>query len=58
MPCLAVYLTLALGEAHDNRPCSVLLGALLLADRGYDAGTPAEYGAALNLAVERGWLDS
>jgi transposase len=39
---LPVRLALTPGEAHDNRPCSVLLGALLpqtmlLADRGYDA---------------------
>ena len=39
---LPVHLGLTPGEAHDNRLCSVLLGALppqtmLLADRGYDA---------------------
>ncbi len=39
---LPVHLALTPGEAHDNRLCSVLLGALLpktmlLADRGYDA---------------------
>ena len=38
---LPVHLTLTPAEAHDNRLCSVLLGALLpqtmlLADRGYD----------------------
>jgi IS5 family transposase len=37
-----VHLALTPGEEHDNRLCSVLLGALLpqtmlLADRGYDA---------------------
>jgi transposase len=37
-----VHLALTPGEAHDNRLCSVLLGALLpktmlLGDRGYDA---------------------
>jgi IS5 family transposase len=37
-----VHLALTPGEAHDNRLCSALLGALppqtmLLADRGYDA---------------------
>ena len=39
---LPVHLALTPGEAHDNRLCSTLLGALLpktmlLADRGYDA---------------------
>ena len=39
---LPVRLGLTPGEAHDNRPCSVLLPELqprttLLADRGYDA---------------------
>ncbi|MCK1393920.1 IS5 family transposase [Bradyrhizobium sp. 1] len=39
---LPVHLALAPGEAHDNRLCSVLLGAMLpqmtlLADRGDDA---------------------
>jgi transposase len=39
---LPVYLALTPGEAHANRLCSVLLGALLpktmlLADRGHDA---------------------
>ena len=39
---LQVHLALTPGEAHDNRLCSVILGALLpktmlLADRGYDA---------------------
>jgi transposase len=39
---LPVHLALTPGEAHDNRLCSVLLGALhpksmLLVDRGYDA---------------------
>ena len=39
---LPVHLALTPGEAHDNRLCSVLLGALLpktmlLADRGYDS---------------------
>jgi transposase len=39
---LPVHLALTPGEAHDNRLCSGLLGALLpqtmlLADRGYDA---------------------
>jgi transposase len=39
---LPVHLALTPGEAHDNRLCSVLLGALhpqtmLLTDRGYDA---------------------
>jgi transposase len=39
---LPVHLALTPGEAHDNRLCSVLLGALLpqtilLADRAYDA---------------------
>jgi transposase len=39
---LPIHLALTPGEAHDNRLCSVLLGALLpqtmlLADRGYDA---------------------
>ena len=39
---LPVHLALTPGEAHDNRLCSVLLGAMLpqtmlLADRGYDA---------------------
>jgi transposase len=39
---LPVRLALTPGEAHDNRLCSVLLGALLpktmlLPDRGYDA---------------------
>ena len=39
---LPVHLALTPGEAHDNRLCSVLRGALLpqtmlLADRGYDS---------------------
>src|SRR5260370_8315451 len=39
---LPVHLALTPGEAHDNRLCSLLLGALLpqamlVADRGYDA---------------------
>jgi transposase len=39
---LPVHLGFTLGEAHDNRLCSVLLSGLrprtmLLADRGYDA---------------------
>jgi IS5 family transposase len=39
---MPVHFALTAGEAHDNRLCSVLLGALLsktmlLADRGYDA---------------------
>ena len=44
---LPVHLALTAGEAHDNRPCSDLLSALLpqtmlLPDRGYDADSIRE----------------
>ena len=44
---LPVHLALTPGEAHDNGPCSVLLGGMLpqtmlLADRGYDANSIRE----------------
>ena len=47
---LPVHLALTPGETHDNRPCSVLLSALLpqtmlLADRGYDAPVVALHAA-------------
>jgi len=63
---LPVHLALTPGEAHDNRLCSVLLGALLpktmlLADRGYDAdwirGLAREQGAWANIPPKRNRKD-
>jgi transposase len=63
---LPVHLALTPGEAHDNRLCSVLLGALLpktmlLADRGYDANWIRELarrqGARANIPPKRNRID-
>ena len=63
---LPVHLALTLGEAHDNRLCSVLLSALLpqtmlLADRGYDADWIRELarqqGAWANIPPKRNCKD-
>ena len=63
---LPVHLGLTPGEAHDNRLCSVLLGALppqtmLLANRGYDADWIRELarqqGAQANIPPKRNRKD-
>src|SRR5882757_8525671 len=63
---LPVHLALTPGEAHDNRLCSVLLGALLpktmlLADRGYDADwirdLARRQGAWANIPPKRNRID-
>jgi IS5 family transposase len=63
---LPVHLALTPGEAHDNRLCSVLLGALLpktmlLADRAYDADWIRELarrqGAWANIPPKRNRID-
>jgi len=63
---LPIHLALTSGEAHDNRLCSVLLGALLpktrlLADRGYDADWIREFarrqGAWANIPPKRNRID-
>ena len=63
---LPVRLALTPGQAHDNRRCSVLLGALLprtmlLADRGYDADWIRELscrqGAWANIPLKRNRID-
>ena len=63
---LPVHLALTPGEAHDNRLCSVLLGALLpqtmlLADRGYDAdwirALASQQGAWANIPPKRNRKD-
>jgi transposase len=63
---LPVHLALTPGEAHDNRPCPVLLNALrpktmLLADRGYDADWIRELarqqGAWANIPPKRNCKD-
>src|ERR671911_83543 len=59
---LPVHLGLTSGEAHDNRLCALLLcglspGALLLADRAYDAdwirSLASEQGAWVNIPPKR-----
>jgi transposase len=64
---LPVHLALSPGEAHDNRLCSTLFGALLpktmfLADRGYDADWIRELarqqGAWANIPPKRNRKDA
>jgi transposase len=64
---LPVQLALTPGEVHDNRLCSVLLGALLpktmlLADCGYDADWIRELarrqGACANIPPKRNGMDT